>query len=228
MMQGQALARFIIGIIGNVISALRLMSPLPTFGRIIKNKSTEEFHPYPYIASALNCLIWILYGLPMVHPDSTLIITINSFGVFIQSVYIAIFFVYTKKNKYKRSIALLLLVGAAFVAIIATITLLCFHTTASRTMLVGIICGIFLIFMYASPLSIVYHVWKTKSVEFLPFWLCLAGFCNGICWFTYGFLKEFDPYIVIGNGVGALFGFIQLCLYCYYTPKAKGLYRAFA
>ncbi|KAL8471370.1 hypothetical protein ACS0TY_028865 [Phlomoides rotata] len=121
-----------------------------------------------------------------------------------------------------RLIPLLLLAGGAFVGIIAVIALLCFHTTVSRMRFVGIICDIFLISMYASPLSIIYQVWRTKSVEFLPFWVCLAGFCNNICWLTYGFLKEFDLYIVIGSVVGAVFGFIQLCIYFYYAPKVKG------
>ncbi|KAL8471402.1 hypothetical protein ACS0TY_028888 [Phlomoides rotata] len=190
---------------------------------IWKNESTEAFHPYLYITTLLNSMIWIVYGIPMLNPDGTLIITFNSFGVLTQSIFLGIFSVYTKKNKYKRLIPLLLLAGGAFVGIIAAIAFNCFHTTASRMRFVGIICDIFLISMYASPLSIVYQVWRTKSVGFLPFWVCLAGFCNNICWLTYGFLKEFDLYIVIGSVVGAVFGFIQLCIYFYYAPKVKGI-----
>ncbi|KAL8471393.1 hypothetical protein ACS0TY_028251 [Phlomoides rotata] len=219
--QAEALARLIIGIIGNVFSALLFIAPVTTFWRIIKNKSTEEFHPYPYIMTVMNCLCWIFYGLPIVHPDSTLVVTINSFGLFMEIVYLTIFFVYTK-NKYRMSIVLFLLAEAALIGIIATITILCFHNTDTRSMFVGIICDIFGIIMYASPLTVMYRIWKTKSVEYLPFWLCLAGFCNGICWFTYGFLKKFDPYIVTGNGIGGLFGFIQLSVYFYYTHMAKG------
>ncbi|KAL2500039.1 Bidirectional sugar transporter SWEET7 [Abeliophyllum distichum] len=190
----EALARTIIGIIGNIISFSLFISPAPTFWRIIKKKSTEEFHPYPYLASVMNCVFWIFYGIPVVHPDSVLVVTINSVGLALELIYLCIFFIFTNK-KIRITILLFLVSEIVFLAVIAVITLLCFHTHETRSMFVGIICDIFGIIMYASPLSIVRKVFKTKSVEFLPFWLCLAGFVNGVVWFTYAFLKTFDPYI---------------------------------
>ncbi|KAJ4824723.1 Peptidyl-prolyl cis-trans isomerase, chloroplastic [Turnera subulata] len=70
-------SRNIVGIIGNVISFGLFISPAPTFYRIIKRKDVEEFQPYPYVATVLNCLFWIFYGLPIVKPDSILVVTIN-------------------------------------------------------------------------------------------------------------------------------------------------------
>lgn len=63
--------------------------------RILRRKSVEEFKPDPYIATVLNCLFWILYGLPIVHPDSTLVVTINGIGLAIEVGYLIIFFIYT-------------------------------------------------------------------------------------------------------------------------------------
>ncbi|KAL6551499.1 hypothetical protein OROGR_007653 [Orobanche gracilis] len=214
------IARFSDGIIGNVISFCLFLAPLATFIRICKNKSTEEFHPYPYLATSMNCMFWIFYGLPIVHPDSTLVVTINGAGLVLEIIYLSIFFYYTiKKNRV--IILSMLFTEIALVAVIAAITLLCFHTHDVRSMFVGIICVVFGIIMYASPLSIVLKVYKTKSVEFLPFWLCLAGFLNGVCWFIYAFLKKIDPYLATANGTGAFLGFIQLAVYTYYTHRAK-------
>ncbi|KAL2523355.1 Bidirectional sugar transporter SWEET7 [Forsythia ovata] len=218
--RAEALARTIIGIIGNIISFSLFISPTPTFWRIIQKKSTEEFHPYPYLASVMNCVFWIFYGIPVVHPDSVLVVTINSIGLALELIYLCIFFIFTNK-KNRITILLFLVSEIVFLAVIATITLLCFHTHETRSMFVGIICDIFGIIMYASPLSIVRKVFKTKSVEFLPFWLCLAGFANGVVWFTYAFLKTFDPYIATGNGIGAILGFIQLCVYINFSCCRK-------
>ncbi|CAA2990514.1 bidirectional sugar transporter SWEET6b-like [Olea europaea subsp. europaea] len=216
--ESQALARTIIGIIGNVISFGLFLSPAPTFFRIWKKKTTEEFHPYPYLACVMNCLFWIFYGIPVVHPDSTLVITINGIGLAMELIYLTIFAIYT--NKRNRGIIALFLLGEAVLYTgIIVITLLCFHTHKMRSMFVGIICVVFGIIMYGSPLSIVRKVFKTKSVEFLPFWLCLAGFANGAVWFTYAFLKTFDPYLCTGNGIGGLLGLFQLCVYAYFTYK---------
>ncbi|XP_051140519.1 bidirectional sugar transporter SWEET6b-like [Andrographis paniculata] len=216
MLQGQDLARTIVGIVGNVISGLLFLSPCPTFWRILKKKDSEQFHPYPYIACVMNCLFWIFYGLPIVHPDSTLVITINGAGLFLELCYLLIFFIYTNK-KNRGIIILFLLAEFLLLGIVAVITLLCFHTHTRRSMFVGIICVVFGIIMYGSPLSILRRVLKTKSAEYLPGWLCLAGFTNGTVWFAYANLKSFDPYIATANGIGALLGFIQLSVLAYYT-----------
>ncbi|PKI55218.1 hypothetical protein CRG98_024509 [Punica granatum] len=70
----------------------------PTFYRIWKKKSVEEFQAYPYLATVLNCLMWIMYGLPVVHPDSTLVVSINGFGLVVELIYLSLYFTYAPKN----------------------------------------------------------------------------------------------------------------------------------
>lgn len=71
----------------------------PTFVRIVKKKSVEEYSPIPYLATLINCLVWVLYGLPMVHPDSTLVVTINGTGIVIEIVFLTIFFCFMRPKK---------------------------------------------------------------------------------------------------------------------------------
>lgn len=60
----------------------------------------EEFKPDPYIATVLNCLFWCLYGMPFVHPDSLLVVTINGVGLVLELAYLAVFFIYAQsKNR---------------------------------------------------------------------------------------------------------------------------------
>ncbi|ESR59713.1 hypothetical protein CICLE_v10017554mg [Citrus x clementina] len=132
----------------------------PTFWRIIKRKDTEEFHPYAYICACMNCMFWILYGLPVVHPDSTLVVTINGVGLALELIYLSIFCVYNRQKKGRKIVAIGLLGEVAFLGVIAVITFVVFHNTNTRTLFVGIICDIFNIIMYASPLSI----WTTFSI----------------------------------------------------------------
>ncbi|XP_044375175.1 bidirectional sugar transporter SWEET6b [Triticum aestivum] len=114
----------------------------PAFWRIIKNKDVEEFKSGLYVATLLNCMLWVFYG---------------------------------------------------------------------------ILCIIFGSTMYPSPLTIMGKVIKTKSVEYMPFFLSLLSFLNGVCWMSYALIK-FDLYVTIPNGLGALFG---LVLACYYRPTPK-------
>ncbi|CAN1744103.1 Bidirectional sugar transporter SWEET4 [Linum perenne] len=46
-------------------------------------------------------MAWVVYGLPIIHPNSTLVLTINGAGTFIQFVYIALYLRYSNKKKRK-------------------------------------------------------------------------------------------------------------------------------
>ncbi|XP_022924129.1 bidirectional sugar transporter SWEET5 [Cucurbita moschata] len=213
-MVSTAAARTVIGIIGNVISFGLFMSPIPTFTQIVKRKAVEDFKPDPYLATILNCAMWVFYGMPFVHPDSILVVTINGIGFFIELAYVSIFFIYSPWIK-RRKMLIVLLIESIFFATVVLITLLVFHTTISRSYFVGILCIIFNIGMYTSPLTVMRLVIKTKSVKYMPFTLSLANFCNGIVWAIYALLK-FDPNVLIPNSLGALSGLIQLILYATY------------
>ncbi|KAG4202805.1 hypothetical protein ERO13_A05G359700v2 [Gossypium hirsutum] len=207
------LARNVVGIIGNVISFGLFLSPVPTFFRIYKNKAVEEFQPYPYLCTVLNCIFWMFYGLPIVKKDNILVLTINSVGLVIELLYLTVYVVYANDRKKRLRVAHILLAEAALTVAIVLIAMLCFDK--HRSLFVGIIADVFNIIMYAAPLGIWKKVITTKSVEYMPFWLSVAGLSNGICWTIYG-LIPFDLFLLVSNGLGAIFGVIQLGLYCYF------------
>ncbi|XP_059299962.1 bidirectional sugar transporter SWEET5-like [Lycium barbarum] len=203
--------RTVVGIIGNVISFFLFLSPAPTFVKIVKAKSVMEFNSDPYVATILNCAVWVFYGMPFVHPDSLLVITINGFGLCIELFYVAIFFIYSDWAK-RRKIIIALIIEAIFMALLIFVTLTFLHGTKDRSMLIGIVAIVFNVIMYTSPLTVMKKVITTKSVKYMPFYLSLANFANGIVWSAYALLK-FDPYILIPNGLGSLSGLVQLVLY---------------
>ncbi|KAK1401305.1 Bidirectional sugar transporter SWEET [Heracleum sosnowskyi] len=214
--------RTFVGLIGNAISFGLFLSPGPTFYRIIKNKSVEEFKPDPYLLTTINCMVWVLYATPFIHPGSTLVLTTNGVGLVIELIYLCIFLLYAKDNNQKKYIGGLLVLEVAFVALVAGLVIGLESTTKKRTLIMGIICIIFNIGMYCAPLTIAKKVIQTKSVEYMPFWLSAFGTLNGACWLVYGLLK-FDINIVIPNGLGFLAGVAQLTLYaCYYKKTPKG------
>ncbi|THF95645.1 hypothetical protein TEA_015255 [Camellia sinensis var. sinensis] len=145
--------RTTVGIIGNVISFFLFLSPVPTFFKIIKAKSVQEFKADPYVATVLNCALWVIYGLPFVHPDSLLVITINGTGLVIELAYVLIFITYSDWQK-RRKIILALFLEIIFVVFIFFITMTFLHTTQARSMLIGILCLVFNIVMYTAPLTV--------------------------------------------------------------------------
>ncbi|CAN0839567.1 Bidirectional sugar transporter SWEET5 [Linum grandiflorum] len=167
----------------------------------------------------LNCAMWSLYGMPFVKPDSILVVTINGFGFFVELIYVSVFLVFSPWAKKRKLIMVLIFETVFFVAVLL-ITMLAFITPSKRATFVGTLCIVFNILMYASPLTVMKLVIKTKSVKYMPFYLSLAGFCNGIVWTIYSLLK-FDINILIPNGLGSLSAMVQLALYGIYYRTTK-------
>lgn len=161
----------------------------------------------------LNCLLSAWYGLPFVSPNNMLVWTINGTGAVIEAIYVLIFLIYAPRRVKARMISLLALISSLFAAV-ALISVLALHGN-SRKLFCGSAATIFSICMYASPLSIMRVVIKTKSVEFMPFFLSLFVFLCGTSWFIYGLLGS-DPFIIIPNGCGSALGAVQLILYAIY------------
>ncbi|CAI9111885.1 OLC1v1012216C1 [Oldenlandia corymbosa var. corymbosa] len=205
-----------VGIVGNVISFGLFLSPIPTVFGFWKKKTVEEFHPWTFVFGILNCCLWIMYGAPKIHPDSTLVWTINSVGLVLYVVYLSIYVWYAPKPKMLQVFGS---VGAVAIVdvIVALPVLLVVHVIKTRTLITGILAVIFNVCLYAGPLTVLGTVYRTKSVEYLPIWICSANLANGIIWSTYALLSApIDPMILTGNGIGTVLGLIQIGLHVWY------------
>ncbi|RDX85472.1 Bidirectional sugar transporter SWEET2, partial [Mucuna pruriens] len=201
------------GIAGNIFAFGLFVSPIPTFRRIVRNGSTEMFSGLPYIYSLLNCLICLWYGTPLISPDNLLVTTVNSIGAAFQLVYIILFLMYAENAKKVRMLGLLLAVfGISVIILVGSLQI---DDSAMRRMLVGFLSCASLISMFASPLFIIKLVIRTKSVEYMPFYLSLSTFLMSTSFFLYGVISD-DAFIYVPNGIGTVLGMIQLVLYFYY------------
>uniref|UniRef100_A0A804L5Q5 Bidirectional sugar transporter SWEET n=1 Tax=Musa acuminata subsp. malaccensis TaxID=214687 RepID=A0A804L5Q5_MUSAM len=153
--------RFVFGIFGNATALFLFLSPLVTFQRIIRKRSTEDFSGVPYTMTLLNCLLSAWYGLPFVSPNNLLVSTINGAGSVIEAVYVLIFLVFAPKKERARVAALFTFVLSVF-AVIALVSLLALRGQR-RKIFCGFAAAIFSICMYASPLSIM-----VRSLDHLP------------------------------------------------------------
>ncbi|KAL6515472.1 Bidirectional sugar transporter sweet1 [Orobanche hederae] len=204
---------FVIGIFGNAFALFLFLAPLITFKRIVKKRSTEQFSGVPYIMTLLNCLLSAWYGLPFVSPNNLLVSTINGTGAAIESVYVLIYLIFAPKKEKGKIVGLLAAVLAVF-GTVAFVSMFALHGNG-RKLFCGVAATIFSIIMYGSPLTIIRLVIKTKSVEFMPFFLSLFVFMCGTSWFVFGLLGK-DPFVAVPNGFGSGLGAVQLILYAIY------------
>ncbi|KAF8369996.1 hypothetical protein HHK36_001633 [Tetracentron sinense] len=206
------------GIAGNLFAFVLFVSPIPTFMRIIRSQSTEQFSGLPYIYGLLNCLICLWYGMPIVCPGIILVATVNSIGAVFQFIYITLFIIYAEKAKKVKMSGLLIAIFGIF-AIIVFVSLRLLDSSM-RQIFVGYLSSASLISMFASPLFIINLVIRTRSVEFMPFYLSLSTLLMSISFFAYGMLKC-DPFVYVPNGIGTFLGAVQLALYSYYSNTSE-------
>ncbi|TYG78539.1 bidirectional sugar transporter SWEET17 isoform X3 [Gossypium raimondii] len=141
---------FFVGIIGNVISVLVFLSPIGTFERIIKHKSTEDFQSLPYICTLLNSSLWTYYGITK--PGGLLVATVNGFGIFVEAVYVGLFLTYAPKKMKLKTGVLVGILNVGFVAAAIVVTQLALESE-TQIGAIGLMCSGLNIIMYGSPLA---------------------------------------------------------------------------
>ncbi|XP_004153501.1 bidirectional sugar transporter N3 [Cucumis sativus] len=212
-------AAFTFGLLGNIISFIVFLAPVPTFMRIYKKKSTEGFQSIPYVVALFSAMLWLYYA--SFNPNETLLITINSVGCLIETIYLAIFIVFAPKQIRVSTLRFVLLLNFGGFCIILLVTHFLVHGS-NRVKVVGWICVAFSISVFAAPLTIIRLVIRTKSVEFMPFYLSFFLTLSATSWLLYGvFLK--DIYIAVPNIPGFMFGIAQMILYLIYKKRETAM-----
>ncbi|KAI3455073.1 hypothetical protein Pfo_011736 [Paulownia fortunei] len=201
----------------NIVSFMVFLAPVPTFYQIYKKKSTEGFQSVPYVVGLFSAILWIYYA--FLKPDTTLLITINSVGCLVQTTYICFYLFYAPKSARLQTVMLLLLLNVVGLGLIVVLT----HFLAkgsTRANIVGWICLVFSLCVFAAPLCVVRQVIRTKSVEYMPFLLSSFLTLSAVMWFFYGLLRK-DYNIAIPNVLGFGFGVLQMVLYVIYKKAKK-------
>ncbi|GAA0184834.1 hypothetical protein Leryth_021427 [Lithospermum erythrorhizon] len=204
------------GLLGNVVSFMVFLAPLPTFYTIHKKKSTQGFQCIPYVVALFSAMLWLYYA--SLKANTTLLVTINSFGCFIETIYISFFLYYAHKKARIQTMKMLVLLVVAGFGLIVALTHFLVKEMITRAQIVGWICLIFSLCVFVAPLGILRQVIRTKSVEYMPFLLSLFLTLSAVMWFFYGlFLKDYN--IWVPNVLGFTFGIIQMVLYVIYKDK---------
>lgn len=206
---------FVFGVLGNIVSLLVFLAPVPTFIRIYKAKSTLGYQSVPYVVSLFSAMLWMYYA--FLKKNVPLLISINSIGCVIETFYISIFVAYASKTARRQTMKTMLLLVGGLYSVIILATMFPFKGTL-RVNIVGWICVAFSVCVFAAPLSIVFKVVKTKSVEFMPFNLSFFLTLTAVMWFGYGLLLK-DMCIALPNVLGLILGTLQMALYGIYRNK---------
>ncbi|XP_073408457.1 sugar transporter SWEET1 isoform X1 [Dendrobates tinctorius] len=199
---------FTLAMFSSGLSDLRVM---------IGRRTVDNIQFLPFLTTAVNNLGWLYYGI--LKKDWTLI-TVNSIGASLQSLYIVAFIVYTSDKRHPLSQVLLSL-GVLILAY--TYFYLWIPDVDARLNQLGLFCSVFTISMYLSPMADLAQIIRSKSTKCLSFPLTVTTLLTSTSWVLYG-LQRRDPYIMVPNFPGIVTSILRLWLFRKY-PQEQALYR---
>ncbi|XP_008591028.1 PREDICTED: sugar transporter SWEET1 isoform X1 [Galeopterus variegatus] len=186
--------------------------------RMRMTRSVDSIQFLPFLTTDVNNLGWLSYG--ALKGDWTLIV-VNAVGAVLQTLYILVYLHYCPR---KRAVLLqtatllgVLLLGYSYFWLLVP-------DLRARLQQLGLLCSVFTISMYLSPLADLAKVIQTKSTQCLSFSLTIATLLTSASWFFYGFQLS-DPYIMVPNFPGILTSFIRLWLFWKYPQEQDRNYR---
>ncbi|KAK6805030.1 hypothetical protein RDI58_002814 [Solanum bulbocastanum] len=116
-----------------------------------------------------------------------------------------------------KAIILVIIMNIIFPGVAIALSVVVFHGDVRNTF-IGILCALVTIAMYASPLSVMITVIRSKTVECMPFLLSFFLLLNAGAWFAFVMFLH-DPYLIVPNVVGLASGSAQLIIYIIYKNK---------
>ncbi|KAL3728356.1 hypothetical protein ACJRO7_033013 [Eucalyptus globulus] len=203
-------------LIRNIFSSIVFLAPIKTFYKIYKEKSSDGYQSIPYVVTLLSASLQLYYG--VLKANATMTIIISAGGVVIELAYLVLFSIYASTEEKIYTAKLMLFDIGGFGGTMALTLLLL--KGQHRVNVVGWIYATFSLVAFAVPLSIMWRVIKTRSVEFMPFTTSLLVTLSAITWFFYGLVVK-DLKIAVPNAVGLLVGLAQIILYMIYKYGNK-------
>ncbi|XP_062395120.1 sugar transporter SWEET1 [Sardina pilchardus] len=169
-------------------------------------QSADKIQFLPFLTTCLNNLGWLYYGI--LKKDGTLII-VNTIGACLQTLYILSYCHYTKERRRALQQTLLMVctlgLGWGYFTVIVS-------QGDVKLSQLGLVCSVFTISMYLSPLADLLEIIRSRSVECLSFPLTVATFLTSTAWTLYGMQLQ-DFYIMVPNTPGIVTSLIRFFLF---------------
>ena len=215
----EAMAHGFIALIASCLTVGLFTSPLKIAQEIRLNKATGAYSAIPYLAMALNCFFWSLYGYNL--GDNAIIVP-NAIGIFVACLTLSTFKNNVEQDR-QAAVTRQYQIGAAIGAVLLSWAYLIPPYGNSKGRL-GLLGAALSISMFASPLATIRQVVTEKNSASLPIPMVIMGTLATIFWSLYGHAIG-DMFILVPNVLGLTFSLLQLGLAGIYPRRAVTLAR---
>lgn len=206
------------GDLAPVLSILVCLSPVPTIQRIVNREDVGNLPLLPYSAMVVNGTLWLAYGVLTENPT---IWSCRGFCLCVGLYYMTRFIQFSPKSAptlpgtVNQHIAGVLLGFAGVSALIFS------HVMNNPAWLLGKLGILTVVAMFASPLTVLGIVIKSKSAEDIPLPFTSAIAVSCFLWSVYGIGELHDLHIIIPNVLGLVLALLQLTLKAIYNETTQ-------
>lgn len=202
------------GGIGNVITIIFFFLPSYMMIELCKTKDSSKIPWLLFIFTILNCEFWMIYGIKL---NAWPIYVSNGVGIVTNTIYITIFLICLKDEELWKRIFLIFIIYGTFL-----LTFFAFVTYSLDIKLIGGIALVMNMLLYAAPLQKLSEVFIKKDNSYINIWIALCLSLNSFTWFSYGFFKSRDYFIMIPNLFGFILNLFQIYIWLKYKKEYDG------
>jgi len=203
-----------VSVTATISTVINFLTGLQVIRGHSRKGTTGEASGLPFIAGALNCSVWLKYGLLI---NDTPMTYVNTIGTTLLTSYAFFFYVY---SPYKTSVLRQIIFAIGF------FLTLCFYVDRMDEALgharyvLGLVGSSLAVSFYGSPLASLAHVIRSRSSDVLPFPIILSSFVVSGQWWLYGIILN-DNFVKIPNCMGWVLASFQLLLFVYYPANSN-------
>ena len=210
-------------ILGLLLSNILYAAPAPAVALAHRTQNIKNFNVLPAALMCVSTCAWCFYALSVPNPY---IFFANAPGLIASVAYLVITLPLIPKNQaqMKRSVQATMVVGAAAALVLWARVIFGDYSRRDRSFILGLYASCICVIMFASPLSTMAIVLRTKNAASIYAPLTAAQVVNCGTWTLYG-LAVGDIWVWGPNASGLALGLVQVALKCLFSSKPSAPYR---
>lgn len=220
--RGAEALEFALKVSATAFNVLLQLSPLRLITEIRMHKSVLSYSPFPLIALTACGYQWSFYGFfaytETANVGFLMLIYANILGL-VLGLYYMLYFHFFADQASRNSIYLQ---SAGILAVFACEYVYCYSALSDingSLFVAGLLSAAISILVSFSPMVSLPEAVRKHSIDSVPVDMCVASLISSVLWLFCGLLLG-DPWVLIPNFIGVIFGFIQIAAIAYLSiPK---------
>ena len=204
--------------LGFVLSNALYYSPVPSLQESVKKGDLGSLNPLPSALVVISANAWLCYGLSCKNPW---IAATNLPGSIVGIYQLVTMLPLMKGHPKLGQVQAVILGGGTLTMGLWAKLIFGGATAAARSYALGLYATAICIILFASPLSTIADVIKTRDASSILAPLTASQCANCLLWTVYGIFSAKDIFVWGPNGTGLILGLVQLALKVVFASKQE-------